>query len=227
MNWDDTGFLLSKNKYNENSIIAEIFTEYKGKCTGIIFGGTSKKIKNYLEIGNKFYVNYNFKNENKMGYFKVEILKAHTPMYFDDKNKLLCISSALNLIKLLTVEAQENSKIFKLIDNFFLILESKNWLKEYILWELNFFKLIGYDLEIENIVNHEIKDSKNEYYVKSKNQKKFVPNFLVEKNSSDFNKDELLKGLKLVSDYMEKSILKPNNISYPVARSNFFNNLKN
>ena len=167
MNWDDTGFLLSKNKYNENSIIAEIFTEYKGKCTGIIFGGTSKKIKNYLEIGNKFYVNYNFKNENKMGYFKVEILKAHTPMYFDDKNKLLCISSALNLIKLLTVEAQENSKIFKLIDNFFLILESKNWLKEYILWELNFFKLIGYDLEIENIVNHEIKDSKNEYYVKS------------------------------------------------------------
>tara|TARA_Y100000996_G_C22536059_1_gene648315 strand:+ start:927 stop:1610 length:684 start_codon:yes stop_codon:yes gene_type:complete len=227
MNWDDTGFLLSKNKYNENSIIAEIFTEYKGKCTGIIFGGTSKKIKNYLEIGNKFYVNYNFKNENKMGYFKVEILKAHTPMYFDDKNKLLCISSALNLIKLLTVEAQENSKIFKLIDNFFLILESKNWLKEYILWELNFFKLIGYDLEIENIVNHEIKDSKNEYYVKSKNQKKFVPSFLVEKNSSDFNKDELLKGLKLVSDYMEKSILKPNNISYPVARSNFFNNLKN
>ena len=227
MNWDDTGFLLSKNKYNENSIIAEIFTEYKGKCTGIIFGGTSKKIKNYLEIGNKFYVNYNFKNENKIGYFKVEILKAHTPMYFDDKNKLLCISSALNLIKLLTVEAQENSKIFKLIDNFFLILESKNWLKEYILWELNFFKLIGYDLEIENIVNHEIKDSKNEYYVKSKNQKKFVPSFLVEKNSSDFNKDELLKGLKLVSDYMEKSILKPNNISYPVARSNFFNNLKN
>ena len=227
MNWDDTGFLLSKNKYNENSIIAEIFTEYKGKCTGIIFGGTSKKIKNYLEIGNKFYVNYNFKNENKMGYFKVEILKAHTPMYFDDKNKLLCISSALNLIKLLTVEAQENSKIFKLIDNFFLILESKNWLKEYILWELNFFKLIGYDLEIENIVNHEIKDSKNEYYVKSKNQKKFVPSFLVEKNSSDFNKDDLLKGLKLVSDYMEKSILKPNNISYPVARSNFFNNLKN
>jgi len=227
MNWDDTGFLLSKNKYNENSIIAEIFTEYKGKCTGIIFGGTSKKIKNYLEIGNKFYVNYNFKNENKMGYFKVEILKAHTPMYFDDKNKLLCISSALNLIKLLTVEAQENSKIFKLIDNFFLILESKNWLKEYILWELNFFKLIGYDLEIENIVNHEIKDSKNEYYVKSKNKKKFVPSFLVEKNSSDFNKDELLKGLKLVSDYMEKSILKPNNISYPVARSNFFNNLKN
>tara|TARA_B100000965_G_C19469182_1_gene703301 strand:- start:8 stop:691 length:684 start_codon:yes stop_codon:yes gene_type:complete len=227
MNWDDTGYLLSKNKYNENSVIVEIFTEYKGKCTGIIFGGTSKKVKNYLQIGNKLYVNYNFKNENKIGYFKVEILKAYTPMYFDDKNKLLCITSALNLIKLLTVEAQENSKIFKLIDNFFLILETTNWLKEYILWELNFLKLIGYDLEIENLVNHEVKNSKNEYYVKSRNEKKSVPSFLIEKNSTDFSKDDLLNGLKLVSDYMEKSILRPNNINYPTARSDFFNNLKN
>ena len=27
MNWDDSGFLLSKNKYNENSLIAEIYTK--------------------------------------------------------------------------------------------------------------------------------------------------------------------------------------------------------
>ena len=119
MNWIDEGYLISKNNYNETSVIADIFTREHGKCSGIIFGGTSKKIRNYLQIGNKLHINYNYKNEGKTGYFKVEILKAHTPMYFDDKNKLLCISSALNLIKLLTVEAQENSKIFKLIDNFF------------------------------------------------------------------------------------------------------------
>jgi len=227
MNWYDTGFLLSKNKYNENSVIVEIFTEYKGKCTGIIFGGTSKKIKNYLQIGNKLHVNYNFKNENKIGYFKIEILKAFTPIYFDNKNKLLCISSALNLIKLLTVESQENSKIYNLIDDFFLILENKNWLKNYILWELKFFKVIGYDLEINNLVNFEVKNDKHQYYVKSNNVKKLVPNFLIDKNNDNFNNDDLLKGLKLVSDYMEKSILKPNNINYPVARSVFFNNLKN
>ena len=46
MNWIDSGFLLSKNSYNENSIIAEIYTENHGKCSGIIFGASSKKIKN-------------------------------------------------------------------------------------------------------------------------------------------------------------------------------------
>ena len=57
MNWDDKGFLLSKHRYNENSLIAEIFTKDHGKISGIIFGGTSKKIKNYLQIGNQLFVN--------------------------------------------------------------------------------------------------------------------------------------------------------------------------
>ena len=70
MIWDDIGFLLNKNKYNENSLISEIYTKNFGKVSGIIFGGTSKKIKNYLQIGNKLYVNYNSKNENSMGILK-------------------------------------------------------------------------------------------------------------------------------------------------------------
>ena len=84
MNWIDTGFLLSKNRYNENSIIAEIYTKNHGKCSGIIFGATSKKIKNYLQIGNKLHINYTYKIEGKIGYFKVEILEALTPLYFDN-----------------------------------------------------------------------------------------------------------------------------------------------
>ena len=54
MIWDDKGFLLYKNKYNENSVIAEIYTKDHGKISGIIFGGTSKKIKNYLQTYFKY-----------------------------------------------------------------------------------------------------------------------------------------------------------------------------
>ena len=61
MTWDDTGFLLSKNKYSENSLIVEFFTENHGKVSGIIFGGTSKKIKGYIQTGNKLSLNFNSK----------------------------------------------------------------------------------------------------------------------------------------------------------------------
>ena len=225
MNWDDTGYLISKNRYNENSVIAEIFTKNHGKVSGIIFGGTSKKIKNYLQTGNKLYVNYNTKNVNRIGYFKIEILKALTPLYFDHSQKLSCITSAMNLIKLLTAESQANNEIYNLITNFFIFLDTEHWIKEYIFWELELLKLLGYDLELKNIVKKEIIDSKISYYVKSNNIKKNVPDFLIDKNNSADIKN-LLKGLKLVSDYLEKSILKPNNINYPNSRSLFVNLLK-
>ena len=226
MNWDDTGYLISKNRYSENSIIAEVFTENHGKISGIIFGGTSKKIKNYLQIGNKVYVNYNTKNSTRIGYFKIEILKPFTPLYFDNSKKLSCISSAMNLIKLLTAEAQSNIDIFDLINNFFEILKSKHWIKEYIFWELELVKLLGYDLELKKMVEKKVKNNQANYYVSSSKEEKIVPNFLIEDNSKEIDLKNLLKGLKLVSDYLEKSILRPNNINLPNSRIHFVNMLK-
>ena len=226
MNWDDSAYLVSKNRYSENSIIAEVFTENHGKISGIIFGGTSKKIKNYLQIGNKIYVNYNSKSVTRIGYFKIEILKALTPLYFDENQKLSCITSAMHLIKLLTAEAQSNKEIFKLIDKFFEILTSDNWIQKYIFWELELLKLLGYDLELKTMAEKEIVDSEVNYYVKSSTEKKSIPNFLIDENNMDVNLKSLLKGLKLVSDYLEKSILKPNNLNLPTSRTHFINLLK-
>ncbi len=226
MNWIDEGYLISKNNYNENSIIADVFTKEHGKCSGIIFGGTSKKVRNYLQIGNKLHINYNYKNEGKTGFFKVEILKANTPLYFEDKKKLMCISSAMSLVKLLTVEFQKNNNIFENIEIFFNELSSEQWLKNYIFWELNLLKFLGYDLNLKNIVSSKNENNELKYVVKSSSVEKLVPNFLIEKNTEDTDYDTLLSGLKLVTDYLQKSILIPNNISQPYSRVNFINILK-
>ncbi len=226
MDWDDSGYLLSKNKYNENSLIVEIFTKNHGKVSGVVFGGTSKKIKNYLQIGNKLYVNYKSKTENRIGYFKLEIINAFTPLYFDNKKKLSCISSGMNLIKVLTVESQVNKKIFDLIDKFFIIIAKKNWIKYYIFWELELLKLLGYHLELDNMVKKELKNNKVFYFVKSTSEKKIIPNFLIDKDIEVNDINVLLKGLKLVSDYLEKSIFKPNNINHPNSRLYFVDLLK-
>ena len=226
MNWSDKGFLLSKNKYNENSVIAEIYTKYHGKVSGIIFGATSKKNKNYLQIGNKLHINYFSKNNNKIGNFKIEIDKILTPLYFDNQKKLSCIISSMNMVKLLTVELQENLNIYNSIDNFFDILNTDLWVKNYIFWELNFFKLIGYDLPLKDMISVDNENGEKIYYVKSKNIKKIIPNFLIESNLDPKNNIDLLNGLKLVSDYLEKSILRPNNINYPKSRLAFIDLLK-
>ena len=226
MNWIDEGFLISKNRYSENSLITEIYTKNRGKVSGIIFGGTSKKIKNYLQIGNRLHVNYSSKNDNRIGYFKIEILNAYSPLYFDHKQKLSCITSATNLIRILTADSQSNTKVYEIIESFFILLRGNDWLKKYIFWELDLLKILGYDLELINLVEKDTIENKTVYYASSSTEKKYVPNFLIEKNLEVTDLKILLNGLKLVGDYLEKTILKPNNLNYPNSRLLFINSLK-
>ena len=226
MIWSDSGYLLSKNKFGENSIIAELFTQNHGKISGVIYGATSKKIRNYLQIGNKFHINYNSKSENRLGYLNIEIEKILTPLFFEDKRKLSCIVSSMSLVKLLTVDNQYNINIYNLIDEFYNFLENKNWINKLIFWELDLLKLIGYDLELKAIVSDELIDNKKFYFVINNNEKKYIPNFLVEKNNDVIDFNQISAGLKLINDYLEKSILRPNNISYPRSRTEFLNLIK-
>ena len=226
MIWDDSGFLLSKNKYNENSLIAEIFTKNHGKVTGIIFGGTSRKVKNYLQIGNQLFVNYNSKSETRIGYFKIEIQQAFSPIYFENSQKLFCINSSMNLIKILTADSQQNQKLYNLIIKFYQIIKNENWLNRYVFWELELFKILGYDLILEDLVKKEIINKETLYFAESSTEKKMVPNFLLNKDDLVTDKKILLNGLNLLGDYLEKTILKPNNLNQPISRIQFLNSIK-
>lgn len=219
MKWQDKGYLLSINKYNENSAIAEFFTENNGKVSGVIFGATSKKIKNYLLIGNKFHLNFNFKQDSKLGYFKIEIDKATTPNYLENKKKLFCIIYTMNLIKTLTVDNETNKNIYQLLNNFFELLNKDNWLVFFIFWELNFYKTIGYDIDFKNYVTNTIIDGDEKFIVES--TKKTIPNFLVNNDINTKNENDIFSAFKIVGEFLDKSILKPNNISFPSSRIEF------
>ena len=227
MIWSDKGYLLSKLAFQENSIIANFFTKKHGKCAGIIYGATSKKIKNYLQRGNELYIEYNSKNENALGYFKVEIINPYTSKFFSDKKKLNCIVSTLELVKILTVEGQANIKIYNLIDEFFILLNKENWSYEYVFMELNLLKFIGFDLNIKNYCKHEIADNDKRYYIENSQKKMVVPNFLIEdhRDNTISNKD-IYNSLTLISEYMKKNILIPNNINFPISRRIFINQFK-
>ena len=172
------------------------------------------------------YLNYNCKSENKLGYFKLEIQKVYSPIYFENSQKLSCINSVMNLIRILTADSQSNIKIFDMIEKFYLILLSDKWLKDYILWELDLLKILGFDLELNNLATKELLNDKTIYVVKSKTEKKIIPSFLIDKKLIVDDLNTLLNGLKLVSDFLEKTILKPNNLNYPISRTQFINSLK-
>ena len=113
-----------------------------------------------------------------------------------------------------------------MINQFYLILLSQEWLKEYIFWELELLSSLGYNLDLYEKVNKKVIDNKTLYLVESSTEKKIVPNFLIDKEEAVNDLKTLLDGLKLVGDFMDKTILKPNNINFPISRNQFINSLK-
>ena len=132
----------------------------------------------------------------------------------------------MNLIKLLTAESQSNNKIYELICDFYIILENNNWVKEYIFWELKLLSVLGYHLELKKIAESEIIGKEKKYFVRSSAEKKYIPNYFIETKENNFNKTNLLNGLKLVGDFLDKNVLKPNNMNYPIPRLQFLDLFK-
>ena len=224
MQWQDEGFLLSKNKYSENSIIIEVFTLNHGKCSGIVYGGTSKKIKNYLQLGNKIHVNLKVKNDNRLGYFKIEIIDAVSPFFFNDNKKLKCLFSSLNLLKTVLPELLSYNSIYVLFSNFLKELKfSKNWIIHYIFWEMNLLKEIGFDMNLRSNLLSDTQTEKNMIIVNIDNEKINIPTFMTEEKIENIDSKSIFIALKFIGKFLEKKILIPNKINYPTSRRNLEN----
>ena len=85
MQWSDEGYLLSKNNFDENSIIIETFTLNHGKYSGLVYGGASRKQKRIFQIGNKIFLDWKSRGENRSGYFTAELITPIAAPFFDDK----------------------------------------------------------------------------------------------------------------------------------------------
>ena len=132
MNWEDECYLLSKRKFRENASIINVLTLNKGKIAGIVYGGNSRKIRNYLQVSNKLFVFNSSKNENKIGYFKTELIKAISPNYFNNKEKTSALISLCSLLNSLLPESQPYKNIYKSFDKFINSLNLVNWIILYI-----------------------------------------------------------------------------------------------
>ena len=216
MYWKDEGYLLSKNNFDENSIIIEAFTLNHGKYSGVVYGGSSRKQKKIFQVGNKISLNWKSKNENRIGYFNVELVKPVSPLFFDDKKRSICVLAATSILRILLPERQINKKIYlsfeKLIDHF----NYNNWMKLYIFWELSLIKELGFEIrfldkgKIGGNINNTIKI----------NNKSFrIPKILLEYDDRDFSKNEIKDALIFNKSLIIENFILPNRLRFPSSRN--------
>jgi len=218
MNWEDECYLLSKRKFRENANIINVFSLSKGKVSGIVYGGNSRKIRNFLQISNKLFIVHNSKNENKLGYFKTELVKPISPLYFNDKERTSALTSLCYILNTLLPEEQPNKNIYQSYEKFLNSLNLENWIILYIYFELNLIKNLGYDpnlIKFQNIKSDQSSIKK----VKIDNFIYEVPEYLIMNNlPTKISKDLIKRSLYFTRNIIQKRFFLPNDISFPKSR---------
>ena len=226
MIWEDECYLLSKRKFRENANIINIFTQKKGKIEGIVYGGTSRKVKNYLQISNKLFVSHTSKNENRIGYFKTELIKPISPLYFSDKERTSALTSICSLLNVLLPESQPNKIIYDAFEKLLNLINVENWIFLYIFFEINLIKELGYDTNLkQNFID--LISGKELINIKIDGNFYDVPEYLItEKIPENFNNTLIRKSLYFTRQIMVNKFFVTNNLLFPKSRvilENYFN----
>ena len=225
MTWEDECYLLSKRKFRENANIINVFSQSKGKVSGVVYGGNSRKIRNYLQLSNKLFIVHNSKNENKIGYFKTELVKPISPMYFNDKKRTSALTSLCSILNVLLPEGQPNQIVYRSFEEFLSSINLKNWIFLYIFFELNLIKDLGYDPNLEKFKDGNLSTSFKK--IKIDNFSYEVPSFLILKKIPDNLSNQLIKkSLYFTRNIIQNRFFTPNNLPFPKSRvllENYFN----
>ena len=226
MNWEDECFLLSKRKFRENANIINVFSQSKGKVSGIVYGGNSRKIRNYLQLSNKLFIIHNLKNENKLGYFKTELIKPISPLYFNDKERTSALTSICAILNILLPDSQPNKNIYLSLEEFLNSINLENWIILYVFFELNLIKELGFDPDLskfkdDKLNNFDIKKIKIDTFFYN------VPGFLIlKKIPKNIPKNLLKNSLYFTRNIIQNRFFLPYNLPFPKARiilENYFN----
>ena len=211
MQWSDEGYLLSKNNFDENSIIIEAFTLNHGKCSGLVYGGASRKQKKIFQIGNKIFLDWKSRGENKSGYFTVELIKPIAPSFFDDKKRSICILSIASILKILLPERQINQKIYGTFEDMLHNLNNENWIELYIEWELSLIKNLGYEFDL--------KSNKEQNFIKINNKSIKIPKIFFKKDMKNIYNTEIKEALIFNKELLLENFINPNKLRFPLFRN--------
>ena len=188
------GILLYKKKIKDNDLYVKFLSSDDNIVTGIVYGGNSRK-KNIYQIG--YYLNLELykKNTNNPYIIKGELRKPLMSVIFEDKYKLQCTLSIIDILNLSIIEGQSVKDIYHITDKFINnMLKNKKWIRDYCKWLFDLMKVIGYEVDY-------LSNSNKKYFnidliqftnVKKNNTYIFPHEFLSNKVRTHYNYMEII-----------------------------------
>jgi DNA repair protein RecO (recombination protein O) len=83
MEWRDEGIILATRRHGETSVILEVMTRERGRHLGVVRGGRSRRMRPFLQPGNRVDLTWRARLDEHMGAFQAEPIEQNAARLLD------------------------------------------------------------------------------------------------------------------------------------------------
>lgn len=152
MQWRDEALILGGRRFGESGLILDVLTATKGRRSGLVYGGASRKKRAQFEAGNTVELSWTGRLEEQLGRFDVaEVLTSRAGRYLDRPEALSAITAIASLLRDAVDEGDTaGSALYQptamLLDA---IEDWSVWPALYARWELGLLSALGFGLDLD------------------------------------------------------------------------------
>ena len=153
VSWTDEALILGGRRFGEGGLILDVLTKTKGRRSGLVYGGASRRRRAQLEAGNTVEVSWSGRLEEQLGRFDVaEATRERASRLMDAPDALAAIAAVTSILRGVVNEGDAAGSA--LYDASTLVLDALEntdiWPALYVRWEMGLLAALGYGLELES-----------------------------------------------------------------------------
>ena len=232
MQWRDEGLVLGGRKFGESGLILDVLTRTRGRRSGLVYGGASRKKRAQYEAGNTVDLSWSGRLEEQLGRFEVaESSRQRTARLIDLPLALNAVASICALLRGALNEGDHaGSALFDATEILLDSLEQEEvWPALYVRWELGLLSALGFGLDLDrcavsganDVLTHvsprtgrAVKGSEAQDYV---DRLLALPRFLVDASAAP-GPEDVARGFALTGFFVERRLFHAYNRDLPEAR---------
>lgn len=151
MNWSDDGIVLGARKFGESGLILDVLTATRGRRSGLVYGGASRRKRGQYEPGNSVHLAWSGRLEDHLGRFDTaESTRERAARLLDAADALSALAAITALLRGALNEGDAGGSAVHGATEMLLdaLEEERLWPALYVRWELGLLSALGFGLDI-------------------------------------------------------------------------------
>ncbi|MEM6666924.1 MAG: DNA repair protein RecO [Pseudomonadota bacterium] len=151
MHWSDEAIVLGGRKFGESGLILDVLTASKGRQSGLVYGGASRRKRGQYEPGTSVSLAWSGRLEGQLGRFDTaEATRERAARLLDAADALMALSAMMALLRGVLDEGDpEGSALYGPTIDLLDCLEAPDvWPAVYAKWEFGLLSALGFGLDV-------------------------------------------------------------------------------